>query len=466
MRVFDRVNNVEGTTVTLNAKEGLRFRVIIMDLDNFFSYGRDFGMIIGKPNTTSSLPEYPISDIKWPHGFGTVPINNVYNTTPMPYFSITDKFSTLPIENSLEQVTDANIFTVSDNTFTFTPNLQPLLDNASIYVPQLPASNKYSPIIDTFSIQPGDLLRLGAFNSPVPDYYNIMSSSTSIIHTNEDNTTIRTNVVFVSNGIWPPFTGLTQASNLLRTGIPPTSTGDYRSYIIIPYWYTDANGIVSAIDRVGPGGNAPLTPTTDTFIGKIAANPTDAFRISGVSGPQAFKLNNLTCSVSTTGNTYAVGGALTYYICNPMGAALGTTSAYNNYYLYIPVSENLNTIPSGIPTIPATGSITAYTPSTSLTTGGVTCNITLLKDTYPVMTTVIVDRPITSKLLQPSQNFAILRPKPDETSVIVNFRKSAGDVSQTILIPQDANDEIKNKVGAIFSGLNTSLANQSQNYTQ
>ena len=56
-----------------------------------------------------------------------------------------------------------------------------------------------------------------------------------------------------------------------------------------------------------------------------------------------------------------------------------------------------------------------------------------------------------------AQNFAILRPKPNETSVIVDYVKQPGEVAQTILIPYDANDTIKNSVGNIFKTLNTNL---------
>ena len=78
---------------------------------------------------------------------------------------------------------------------------------------------------------------------------------------------------------------------------------------------------------------------------------------------------------------------------------------------------------------------------------------------------IVVDRIIPSNGGNPSQNFAVLRPKPDETSVVINYRKSLGDVSQTILIPQDANDEIKNSVGTIFQSLNVDLSNQNQTNT-
>ena len=54
-------------------------------------------------------------------------------------------------------------------------------------------------------------------------------------------------------------------------------------------------------------------------------------------------------------------------------------------------------------------------------------------------------------------SFAILRPKPNETSVIIEYIKQPGEVAQTILIPYDANDIIKNSVGNIFKTLNTNL---------
>jgi len=68
-----------------------------------------------------------------------------------------------------------------------------------------------------------------------------------------------------------------------------------------------------------------------------------------------------------------------------------------------------------------------------------------------------LDRTIDTGSFNNAQSFAILRPKPNETSVIINYRKQLGDVSQTILIPYDANDTIKNSVGNIFKTLNTNL---------
>jgi hypothetical protein len=56
-----------------------------------------------------------------------------------------------------------------------------------------------------------------------------------------------------------------------------------------------------------------------------------------------------------------------------------------------------------------------------------------------------------------AQSFAILRPKPDETSVIIDYKKQPGEVSQTILIPFDASNTIKDAVGNIFKTLNPDL---------
>jgi hypothetical protein len=64
----------------------------------------------------------------------------------------------------------------------------------------------------------------------------------------------------------------------------------------------------------------------------------------------------------------------------------------------------------------------------------------------------------TGSTLNNGLNFAILRPKPNETSVIVDYRKQPGDVSQTVLIPYDANDEIKNSVGNIYKTINPDIS--------
>jgi hypothetical protein len=97
--------------------------------------------------------------------------------------------------------------------------------------------------------------------------------------------------------------------------------------------------------------------------------------------------------------------------------------------------------------------------NTNNTSDGSKITISNLDSNNETQLVVTLDRTI-SGLGNPSENFAIFRPKPDETSVIINFKKDDGEVSQTILIPQDASDELKNNVGEIYQKLNVDLSNQ------
>lgn len=56
-----------------------------------------------------------------------------------------------------------------------------------------------------------------------------------------------------------------------------------------------------------------------------------------------------------------------------------------------------------------------------------------------------------------NQNFAILRPKENETSVILEFKKKPGAVAQTLLLPQDLSKIVKDQVGDIFAELNNNI---------
>jgi hypothetical protein len=74
---------------------------------------------------------------------------------------------------------------------------------------------------------------------------------------------------------------------------------------------------------------------------------------------------------------------------------------------------------------------------------------------YPY--SAVVSTSIITGSINMSSNFAILRPKPDETSVILEGRKALGtkEVAQSVLIPYDASSELKAKVGEIIKSVNT-----------
>jgi hypothetical protein len=56
-----------------------------------------------------------------------------------------------------------------------------------------------------------------------------------------------------------------------------------------------------------------------------------------------------------------------------------------------------------------------------------------------------------------SYTIAILRPKPDETTIIIDHNKKPGDVSQTMLLPYDANQKLLDNVGKIYKDFNIDL---------
>jgi hypothetical protein len=56
-----------------------------------------------------------------------------------------------------------------------------------------------------------------------------------------------------------------------------------------------------------------------------------------------------------------------------------------------------------------------------------------------------------------NNNFAILRPKPDETSVILNYKKQPGQTSQTLLIPSNIDLVVKENVANVASQLYTTI---------
>jgi hypothetical protein len=78
----------------------------------------------------------------------------------------------------------------------------------------------------------------------------------------------------------------------------------------------------------------------------------------------------------------------------------------------------------------------------------------------PTITTPLVltlDKSADTSLALSGSDFTILRRKPDETSVIVNFLKPVGETSQAILISDDLSTNVKNQAANIASGLSQQL---------
>jgi len=71
-------------------------------------------------------------------------------------------------------------------------------------------------------------------------------------------------------------------------------------------------------------------------------------------------------------------------------------------------------------------------------------------------TTITLDKPLRST--DNDLDFAILRPKDDETSVILDYKKLPGEVSQTLLIPYDLKEDVKKSVANIASSISQQLS--------
>jgi len=70
---------------------------------------------------------------------------------------------------------------------------------------------------------------------------------------------------------------------------------------------------------------------------------------------------------------------------------------------------------------------------------------------------IVLDRTISDINYDDAQNFAILRPKPDETSIILDYNKTAGETTTGVIMCEDLLPIIKSDVSNIIKPLKTDL---------
>jgi len=403
LQLTDDTTGAVGTTISLAQNEVLRFRIVLMDMDRFFTYGRGCKFEIGKPQQPPSTQTFIESALKFN-------VNNSLKYIEPSYIEIQDKAAPKILYNYNLAITGSKIFesfTTTENTITFSPEMQTIFSTSSLFTPDIttPTQNYYSPVIDTLPLQPYDLIRIGSISSPNPDYYTVISSSI------DSSITVK-NIPTVTIGTFQVSTSPSRFASILQI---PVSTQN--TLLFNNIWSSTSKQFIVNINGV----NNPLTIASSPLIKTVAVNGADGIQYPSV--------------------------------------------------LQIQVSPN-QTIQSHIPTVPTIGSW-GYTVLPTVRAGDryilSYSNAVLTNYTYALgifRTTAYLDKPLSTLFSsQLSQNFSILRPKPDETSIIINFKKSIGDVSQTILIPQDANNAIKASIGTIFQQLNVDLSNQN-NITQ
>lgn len=398
-----------GIQKTFNYGDCLRLVFYLVDSSAQLEFGRYLAFEIGKPT---------ISDSK-------IMTAGVYNNITSPFFEINDPLVTSVRYTSETTVSGSSIFTVSSsNGIVFSDEMTPVLVTGSKFIPD-PNSNTtayYSPVIEESLIKPFDLLRIGSITSPKPEYYTILTAGKNqTLNYKPINPSLSrltwqgvNNIVsFIPNLSW---NNLGRPGENYSTIQLITTAGSIYDH----YWAGFTVGTGTAI--------IPSTTYGSTFI-------TNGATVSGI-----------TSDIGTNENmAFTIPSNLSPY----------RTIQGSVVNIYVPVSYNLNipgnpqTINTQIPL--SNNSQVIFTPVSSS-----------LSNRFSIS----VDPPFKNYSSISSQNFAILRPVPNETSVIIDFHKQLGDVSQTILIPQDASDNLKNKVGEIFQNLNVDLSNQNTQINQ
>jgi len=330
---------ITGETAILSQNWFIRFRLYIMDFSGVFTF-----------SSADAITIYLNSD-----NIG----NDISPASNQAYFEIRDPNVQVTKSNYTSTYTSTarNLFqSINGNVITLDQDFTKYIFYATCsFTPNSITQNDYTAVVDTLSFKPNDILRMGSFNSPSSELYNVVDQSYNY---------------------------------LLQTGAGFTRRATF---------YYDNSGPLIYIPSYDP---LTFDPNKYFYVGA-------SFNVTGTAS------NNTTYTVKSI-----------------------TTSFFNGTYS-------------------ATIYVTRQNPFTSVEYD---VNATFSTSTNTVIVlTVTLDRPITTNSINRGQSFALLRPVPDETSVILDFKKQPGDTSQAMLIPYNANTTLTNNVGTIYSTLNTKL---------
>jgi len=346
------------TSVTLQAGSSLRFKFYWLDLQD---------------------------------GCFTGAFNVVQFTLGDPNYTYLNIIDTLAVEtlyqNSLTYSSTIPLFTTaSATTLQFAQNTQQFFSQSCIFAPTGSTADYYSNVIDSFSIQQGDLIRLGNFYSSLSKTYEVISANTYQKAPITINASIR---------------------SIIPSGVIHSDGRNYSTYI--QYQASDLPGDPSSY-----------------------FSPGDLIQISGSAylpaGTGVYEYNH---------NITTLFPVLSAVFANSQ-KTLCRVYLDNIYFSETPIYQGIY-------------DTARYQP-------GLTNNPILERTvTFNTFTKVSLDTPITNWSPFDSQNFAILRQKPDETSVLVDYIKQPGEVSPALLVPYDANTNIIAAQSTIFTTLNPSL---------
>jgi len=375
MKIINSSLNFGPATFDLLEGDELRFGLYFIDIGGIFSIWKNIrNLSIG--GKTRNIPGGGDALLSITDNIENYNSFEISNTSDASYEYIQTTSVTSSINTfSFYQNTNNSIF-ISD------PSLASLFYTSSTFVPSTSTTTyeNYSPVVDTLSVQPNDLIRIGKFNAPNQRYYTVTNS----------------------------YPVLTNAYSRSRS---------YQTFRNVKFTKDDPNS---------------------TRIGNLTLRSSISIPTTGISqNANAFTFFN---NISSNGGYFIVENT------SINNSNINKIFLINQIHVFTTSNEVLILIND--PTL------SDYTPTSTTETTKFTLMTATPINTYVITT----DKNIDITGINYKRDFAILRPKPDETSVIVNYKKSEGEVSQTILIPQDASDLLKSKVGDIFNNFNTNLS--------
>lgn len=413
--------------IDVNVNDLLRLKFYIIDLDNHLRYGDETQFIFGK-FSGEQFTNY--TDYK--------------DQFVTPYLEVYDKDTLLPIFEEETKLTDPVLFTAKNNNLIFTTSGSELFVSESIFIPSSSTQNYYSPVIDQMSIKQLDLIRIGQFKNQKSTYYNVLTSSISyengivdgnslVLYTDPQTPTKFVGAIFQTNKPWNIGGSIVNKNTIIIPELENPSAFEFFQALSNTQ---NREFTITSVTASVSQGNSP-----DIYDNLLENKK---FKISGTGNNHVRKSNFI------LNGSFIGGGFPGIFIVKVIEVSLDSS----------PPIPNMNSSTSpGFPVKLGGSTATSWT-------GGINCKFETTIPLIPKKMIVTLNKNIDLSVIDKvSQNFAILRPKPDETSVIIDHKKLDGNVSQTILIPEDLATVVKDNVGDIFKAINTDLINTNDNQT-
>jgi len=375
-----------GSNMTFLEGDYLRFKFYILDISDIFG-----NQVEGTFDLNLTLG-------------GTGQVNNVtYTEENKAIFEIIDESSFYDIYHYTSSFINKElpiIFNSVIGEYGVTQNISdgvwfdglinPYIESSSKFIPTNPISSKYTDVVDNFSIQEGDLFRMGSFENKSPIYYTVKKITK-------------------------------ETKPQLSPGVlaPGPSINPLTSYIYNNYGE-------NAFSFFGKGP-AFAYSSSYYYPGQINVGDTFRYYFPPAGGGTPYEGIGIVKNIVSTNREAEKPSAL--YPDKPPRDYMAVL--FDIQEVIEPIAVN-NKDGDGL-------------------------TITFID---PTRYRIYFDRELESN--PTSTSFAILRPKPDETSIIVDHIKNPGDVSQTLLIPGDASDTLESNAGDIYKQISVQLSQQTQ----